>query len=236
MPEILLNGPAGRLEGHYTHNNETNSPSILILHAHPGHGGNMNNPLSLKLHRLFSDNGFSTLRFNFRGVGKSDGEHDGSEGELADSAIALDWLQNQNPESKEYWICGISFGAWIGMQLLMRRPEIPKFVLISPPVGKYDFNFLAPCPASGMIINAEKDSLIEVNLIKDVVKRLNQQQSINVMQEVIKSSDHFFSNNENKVIEKAAALDETGNRRSVYSYHLASCAASRSCMCLRRVW
>ena len=84
MPEILLNGPAGRLEGHYTHNNETNSPSILILHAHPGHGGNMNNPLSLKLHRLFSDNGFSTLRFNFRGVGKSDGEHDGSEGELAD--------------------------------------------------------------------------------------------------------------------------------------------------------
>ena len=202
MPEILLNGPAGRLEGHYTHNNETNSPSILILHAHPGHGGNMNNPLSLKLHRLFSDNGFSTLRFNCRGVGKSDGEHDGSEGELADSAIALDWLQNQNPESKEYWICGISFGAWIGMQLLMRRPEIPKFVLISPPVGKYDFNFLAPCPASGMIINAEKDSLIEVNLIKDVVKRLNQQQSINVMQEVIKSSDHFFSNHENKVIEK----------------------------------
>ena len=52
----------------------------------------MNNPLSLKLHRLFSDNGFSSLRFNFRGVGKSDGEHDGSEGELADSAIALDWL------------------------------------------------------------------------------------------------------------------------------------------------
>ena len=105
MPEILLNGPVGRLEAHYTHNNAVNSPSILILHAHPGHGGNMNNPLTLKLHKLFSDNGFSSLRFNFRGVGKSDGEHDGSEGELADSAIALDWLQNQNPESSEYWIC-----------------------------------------------------------------------------------------------------------------------------------
>ena len=70
----------------------------------------MNNPLSLKLHRLFSDSGFSTLD-SILEVGKSDGEHDGSEGELADSAIALDWLQNQNPESKEYWICGISFGA-----------------------------------------------------------------------------------------------------------------------------
>ena len=99
------------------------------------------------------------------------------------------------------WICGISFGAWIGMQLLMKTRN-SKFVLISPPVGKYDFNFLAPCPASGIIINADKDSLIEVNLIKDVVKRLNQQKSINVKQEVIKSSDHFFTNNENKVIEK----------------------------------
>ena len=117
MPEILLNGPVGRLEARYTHNNNPNSPSILILHAHPGHGGNMNNNLSLMLHKFFSDNGFSSLRFNFRGVGKSDGEHDGSEGELADSAIALDWLQNQNPESKEYWVCGISFGAWVGMQL-----------------------------------------------------------------------------------------------------------------------
>ena len=86
MPEIHLNGPIGRLEARYTHNNEANSPAVLILHAHPGHGGNMNNPLSLKIHKFFSDMGFSSLRFNFRGVGKSDGEHDGSEGELADSA------------------------------------------------------------------------------------------------------------------------------------------------------
>ena len=92
--------------------------------------------------------------------------------------------------------------AWVIMQLLMRRPEILKFVLVSPPVGKYDFNFLAPCPASGIVINADKDSLIEVNLIKDVVKRLNQQKSINVKQEVIKSNDHFFNNIEDKVIEK----------------------------------
>ncbi len=49
MPEIHLNGPIGRLEARYTHNNEANSPSVLILHAHPGHGGNMNNPLSLQL-------------------------------------------------------------------------------------------------------------------------------------------------------------------------------------------
>ncbi len=209
MPEILLNGPIGRLEARYTHNNESNSPSVLILHAHPGHGGNMNNPLSLKLHKFFSDIGFSSLRFNFRGVGKSDGEHDGSEGELADSAIALDWLQNHNQESKEYWVCGISFGAWVGMQLLMRRPEIPKFILISPPVGKYDFNFLAPCPASGLVISGEKDNLIDNNAIGDVVKKLNKQKSIEVKHDLVKSSDHFFSNSEQKVIDKVKKYIES---------------------------
>ena len=202
MPEVLLNGPVGRLEARYTHNNTKQSPSVLILHAHPGHGGNMNNPLSLKLHKLFSDLGFSSLRFNFRGVGKSDGEHDGSEGELADSAIALDWLQSQNSESKKFWICGISFGAWVGMQLLMRRPEIPKFVLISPPAGKYDFNFLAPCPASGVVISGEKDSLIEVDSVKTIVKKLNQQKNITVKHEVLKGCDHFFSSMENLVLER----------------------------------
>ena len=202
MPEVIFQGPEGRLEGRFHPQGNLDSPIAIILHPHPEYSGTMNNKVVYNLHYLFYKMGFSCLRFNFRGVGKSDGEHDGSEGELADSAIALDWLQNQNQDSKEYWICGISFGAWVGMQLLMRRPEILKFVLVSPPVGKYDFNFLAPCPASGVVINADKDPLVEVNLIKDVVKRLNQQKTINVKQEVIKSSDHFFNNNENKVIEK----------------------------------
>ena len=202
MPEVLLKGPVGRLESRYTHNNSKNSQSVLILHAHPGHGGNMNNSLSLKLHKLFTDLGFSSLRFNFRGVGKSDGEHDGSEGELADSAIALDWLQSQNTDSENFWICGISFGAWVGMQLLMRRPEIPKFILISPPAGKYDFNFLAPCPASGLVISGEKDNLIETDAVKSIIKKLNQQKSIIVKHDIVKGSDHFFTNMESKVLEK----------------------------------
>ena len=202
MPEILLNGPIGRLEARYTHNNRSESPSVLILHAHPGHGGNMNNTLTLKLHKLFSDLGFSSLRFNFRGVGKSDGEHDGSEGELADSAIALDWLQSQNQETDNFWICGISFGAWVGMQLLMRRPEIPKFILISPPAGKYDFNFLAPCPASGLIISGEKDTLVENESVKGIVAKLNQQKTILVKHDTVKGSDHFFTQMETKVLEK----------------------------------
>ena len=84
----------------------------------------------------------------------------------------------------------------------MRRPEIPKFILVSPPVGKYDFNFLAPCPASGIVISGEKDTLIENGSINEVVKKLNKQKSIEVKHETVKSADHFFLNNEQKVIDK----------------------------------
>ncbi len=204
MPEVLISGPEGRIESRYTHSNKDKSPAVVILHAHPGHGGNMNNFLSLQLHKNFSDNGFSTLRFNFRGVGRSDGEHDGSEGELADSAIALDWIQNQNQSTNEYWICGISFGAWIGMQLLMRRPEISKFILLAPPAGKYDFNFLAPCPASGLVVSGEKDNLIDHSILQTLVKKLNTQPNIKVYHDIIKGSDHFFSDHEDNVIQRVS--------------------------------
>ena len=200
MPEILINGPEGRIESRYTHSSKPSSPAIIILHAHPGHGGNMNNFLTLKMHKNFSDLGFSTLRFNFRGVGKSDGEHEGSEGELADSAIALDWIQSQNQSTNEYWICGVSFGSWIGMQLMMRRPEISKFILLAPPAGKYDFNFLAPCPASGLILSGEKDNLIDHGVLNNLVKKLNKQPNIEVEHKIVKNSDHFFSNHETDVI------------------------------------
>ena len=91
--------------------------------------------------------------------------------------------------------------AWVAMQLLMRRPEIPKFILLSPPVGTR-FHFLAPCPASGIIISGEKDGLIDKDMVKDVANKLNKQKSISVKYDSVKSADHFFSNQEGRVIEK----------------------------------
>jgi len=109
MPEVIFPGPDGRLEGRY----------------HP--------------HYAFYNMGFTVLRFNFRGVGRSQGEYDQGVGELSDAASALDYLQAMNPNAKHCWVAGFSFGAWIGMQLLMRRPEISGFISAAPPanlVGK----------------------------------------------------------------------------------------------------
>ena len=120
----------------------------------------MNNQVVYHLYYLFVERGFSVLRFNFRGVGRSQGYFDNGPGELADAASALDWLQLQNPDSRSCWIAGVSFGTWIAMQLLMRRPEIDGFICVAPPANLYDFSFLAPCPSSGLMVNGDKDRVV----------------------------------------------------------------------------
>ena len=124
----------------------------------------MNNQVVYSLYYTFAQRGFSVLRFNFRGVGRSQGFWDGGPGELADAASALDWLQIVKPDAKYCWIAGVSFGTWIAMQLLMRRPEIDGFICVAPPSNLYDFSFLAPCPSSGLMINGDKDRVVPTQL------------------------------------------------------------------------
>ena len=159
MPEVIFNGSDGRLEGRYVHGEGPTPPLAMILHPHPLHGGTMNNRIVYSLFHMFARRGFSVLRFNFRGVGRSQGVFDHGQGELRDAAAALDWMQQHNPNSTGCWVAGFSFGAWIAMQLLMRRPEIVGFMCASLPANMYDFTFLAPCPASGLIVHGERDTV-----------------------------------------------------------------------------
>ena len=160
MPEVIFPGPEGRLEGRFSPGPRPRAPVALILHPHPQGGGTMNNGIVLALYKTFVRRGFATLRFNFRGVGKSQSVFDNGVGELSDAASALDWVQSIHPEAETTWIAGFSFGAWIGMQLLMRRPEARGFISIAPPANMYDFSFLAPCPSSGIIIQGEGDEVV----------------------------------------------------------------------------
>jgi alpha/beta superfamily hydrolase len=192
MPEVIINGPEGRLEGRYHHSKETNAPIALLLHPHPHHGGTMNNKVVYTLYHAFVRRGFSALRFNFRGVGRSQGSFDRGEGELSDAASALDWLQTYNPNASACWIGGFSFGAWIGMQLLMRRPEIDGFISVAPPANLFDFSFLAPCPASGLIIMGERDQLVPVEAVQKLVNKLMHQRDIQIDHRVVAGADHFF--------------------------------------------
>ena len=93
MPELIISGPDGRLEARYHHETAIDSPIALILHPHPQFGGTTNNRIVHRLYYTFVERGFSVLRFNFRGVGRSQGYFDNGPGELVDAASALDWLQ-----------------------------------------------------------------------------------------------------------------------------------------------
>ena len=152
----------------------------------------MNHPIAMALYNTFVRRGFATLRFNFRGVGRSQGVFDNGIGELSDAASALDWMQQFNPEASTTWVGGFSFGAWIGMQLLMRRPEIKGFISVAPPANMYDFTFLAPCPSSGIIIDGENDEVVAGSAVQKLVDKLKTQRHITIHHDTIPGANHFF--------------------------------------------
>ena len=194
MPDVIFNGPEGRLEGRYHHSKQANAPIALMLHPNPQHGGTMNNKVVYTLFHAYVRQGFSVLRFNFRGVGRSQGSFDRGEGELSDAASALDWLQTYNQGATACWIAGFSFGAWIGMQLLMRRPEITGFISVAPPANMHDFSFLAPCPSSGLIIQGDADEVVPEPSVAKLVAKLSAQRGIVIDYRLVPGAGHFFQN------------------------------------------
>ena len=192
MPDVIINGPEGRIEGRYHHARGGTAPMAVVLHPHPLHGGTMNNRVVYTIYQTFVRRGFSTLRFNFRGVGRSQGIFENGAGELSDAASALDWLQTYNKDAKICWIAGVSFGAWISMQLLMRRPEISGFISVAPLAKHYDFSFLAPCPASGLFVNGDQDSVTPPEAVQSLVSKLKTQRGITIEHKVMHGANHFF--------------------------------------------
>ncbi|MBR1904068.1 MAG: alpha/beta hydrolase [Alphaproteobacteria bacterium] len=193
MVEVLFNGHAGRIEGRYHKSERPNAPVALILHPDPLFGGTMNNKVVYSLFSCFKDLGFSVLRFNFRGVGRSQGQFNEGIGELSDATIALDWLQNMNPDAKLCLIAGYSLGAWIGFQLLMRRPDINNFIAVTPPANEKDFTFLAPCPTSGLIVQGGRDEIVNPQEVERMARRLNQQRHVEIDFAMIEDGDHMYN-------------------------------------------
>ena len=204
MPEVMFTGPAGRIEGRLQSAKRANAPIAVVLHPHPQFGGTMNNEIVYNLFYMFQKRDFTVLRFNFRGVGRSQGAFDHGAGELSDAAAALDWVQSMHPDSRSCWIAGFSFGAWIGMQLLMRRPEVEGFISVAPPANLHDFSFLAPCPSSGLIVHGDVDKVVPKKDVQGLVDKLKTQRGIVIDQNVIEGANHFFDGYVDELMEVCA--------------------------------
>ena len=192
MAELIIAGPAGRIEARYTPAEKDNAPIALVLHPHPKAGGSMQDPITITLFEMFTARGFSTLRVNFRGVGRSQGQFEAGPAELSDAAFVLDHLESLNEAPSACWVAGSSFGAYLCLQLLMRRPEIDGFIAVAPPANHYDLSFLAPCPASGIIIAGEKDIVAPPADIDRSLTKVRVQKGEVIERQNIPGANHFF--------------------------------------------
>ena len=156
-----LPGPAGELEVIAVPVNPSVTPKnavAIICHPHPLFGGTMNNKVVTTLARAFGDLGLTSVRFNFRGVGKSTGVHDDGVGEIQDVLTVIDWARQENP-GQDIWLAGFSFGAAISAHVAtMISPR--QLVSIAPPVPRFNLLELPPINCPWLIVQGETDDVV----------------------------------------------------------------------------
>jgi hypothetical protein len=139
----------------------------LIAHPHPLFGGTMDNKVVTTLERSLRELGLATLRFNFRGVGRSDGSHDDGRGETEDLVALAGWLRAQRP-GHALWLAGFSFGSWVSLRAAARLAPA-QLVSIAPPVGRWSFEDIARPAAPWLIVQGEADEVVAPQAVYDFV-------------------------------------------------------------------
>lgn len=156
--EIL--GPAGKIEVALGTPTGTERDAIgIICHPHPLHGGTMYNKVVTTLAKAFQGKGVTTVRFNFRGVGKSQGAFDHGRGEIDDMLAVVKWLQKEVGHHHEIWLAGFSFGAFIAASGAVQL-EAKKLVTVAPPVMHFPMRELPPILCDWVVVQGEKDDVV----------------------------------------------------------------------------
>ena len=166
---FTLPGPVGPLEavldGADVGEDEAAPPAIgVVCHPHSLHGGSLNNKVVYTLARTFVELGVPTLRFNFRGVGRSAGEFDAGRGEQADLAAAVAWLRERCPGSP-LWLAGFSFGSFVAWQA-HRNVHAARLLLVAPPVNLFDFGPPHPVAIPWCVIQGAEDEIVPVDAVR----------------------------------------------------------------------
>lgn len=154
--DLYLNGAAGRLEAKLWEPEVAPRAGIVFCHPHPLYGGTMDNKVVFRAARGLQKAGLATLRFNFRGVRRSEGTHDGHGGEADDLGVALDWMAERYPEL-ELWAGGFSFGSRTAAQRAVVDARIRRLVLVALPVLAFDVSYFGAVRQPGFVLMAEND-------------------------------------------------------------------------------
>ena len=162
---------------------------VIFCHPHPQYGGNMDHPvITASLEAAFQE-GFSTLRFNFRGVGESEGSYDEGVGERQDvKAVADHFYSRLKDGHPPLILVGYSFGAWVGLPVAVEDERFEGMVGIAPPLEIHDFGFLKECKKEKLFIAGNQDSFCPPALLEKWYQQLDEPKSL----AVIPGADHFF--------------------------------------------
>ncbi len=158
MVDIIITGESGKLHAVYHKSAQDAAPLAVILSGNPRQKFHMNDRVSYAMFRAFMDIGFSVVRFDYRGVGSSEGAIGTTADNMLDIATVIDWIQNHNEDSDKIWLAGNQLGAWYVLQAMMRRPEVSGFALVSPDASLSDFAFLSPRPNRGLLLQGAAES------------------------------------------------------------------------------
>jgi len=186
--EVLITRPVELIES---------TPIVVISHPHPLYGGSMTNKVVHILAKSFSELGAITVRFNFRGVGKSAGKYDDGIGEAEDLQVLVEKLKQWRPHAP-VWLAGFSFGAYVTTRA-QKVIQAEKLLLVAPPVSMYPFAELKEITVPYIVIQGGQDEVIDAAAVKNWVSEQSNQPELIWMEE----AGHFFHG---KLIEVKEAL------------------------------
>lgn len=187
----MLDGPAGQLEALLNSGAESASHAALVCHPHPVFGGTMHNKVVFHAMKALNSFGFPVLRFNFRGTGLSQGEHDHGRGEIDDVRAALEWLDHEFHLPLIF--AGFSFGAAVGLNAACADNRVQALIGLGTPVApvddrSYEFDFLRSCDKPKLFVSGSRDQFGPRALLERLVSFVHDPKKL----VVIESADHFF--------------------------------------------
>lgn len=186
VEKLNIEGPAGDLEVLLEDPGLESDRVAIVCHPHPLHGGTMQNKVTHTLARTFNKLGVPALRFNFRGVGHSDGKYDEGEGETADTLAVLDYASERFP-GRKLWLAGFSFGARVALKAAARR-QLDLLVTVAPPIGRMDMTGIAQATCRWIVVQGDEDELVDAGAVVEWVDSMDPGPELMMFEGV----DHFF--------------------------------------------
>ncbi len=188
--KVFIPADGIRLEGLLSIQEASSSRGgVICCHPHPQFGGEMSHPVVTTALEAALDEGFSTLRFNFRGVGESEGSYGDGIGERRDVRAAADYLDSKlEGRPRDLVLVGYSFGAWAGFPVAVEDERFAGMAAIAPPLEIYDFGFLKGCRKRKLFVAGDRDSFCPSPLLERWFQQIEEPKSL----AVIPGADHFF--------------------------------------------